>query len=243
MNKNIKTGLLMLAVVGLYAAQVASGAPVAANSVIQLTDSYGTNSGGEFLATVVGGSGSGDTFLTFCVEHNETFSYGQSLYVKAVNTGAVNGGNSTADNGFVGTTSPTSIFDPISFQTAYLFTQFSNHTLSNYQFLADTQAHIDERTADGTSLQRAFWYLEAEGDFGYSTDAQAQAWVTEATNAHWTNLGNVQVLNLYKDAAFTQVAQDQLYITPVPEPEIYAMMAAGLGLMGWVARRRKQQGA
>lgn len=26
---------------------------------------------------------------------------------------------------------------------------------------------------------------------------------------------------------------------PVPEPEIYAMMAVGLGLMGWVARRKK----
>lgn len=29
-------------------------------------------------------------------------------------------------------------------------------------------------------------------------------------------------------------------VTPVPEPEIYAMMAVGLGLMGWVGRRRKQ---
>lgn len=29
-------------------------------------------------------------------------------------------------------------------------------------------------------------------------------------------------------------------IAPVPEPEIYAMLAAGLGLMGFVARRRKQ---
>lgn len=28
--------------------------------------------------------------------------------------------------------------------------------------------------------------------------------------------------------------------TPIPEPEIYAMMVAGLGLMGFVARRRKQ---
>ena len=33
------------------------------------------------------------------------------------------------------------------------------------------------------------------------------------------------------------------HVTPIPEPEIYAMMAAGLGLMGFVARRRKQNGA
>lgn len=29
--------------------------------------------------------------------------------------------------------------------------------------------------------------------------------------------------------------------SPIPEPEIYVMLAAGLGLMGFVARRRKQQ--
>ena len=32
-------------------------------------------------------------------------------------------------------------------------------------------------------------------------------------------------------------------VTPIPEPEIYAMLAAGLGLMGFVARRRKQAAA
>jgi hypothetical protein len=31
-------------------------------------------------------------------------------------------------------------------------------------------------------------------------------------------------------------------VSPVPEPEIYAMLAAGLGLMGFVARRRRQPG-
>jgi len=34
-----------------------------------------------------------------------------------------------------------------------------------------------------------------------------------------------------------------LYVGPVPEPESYAMMLAGLGLMGFIARRRKQQDA
>ena len=28
-------------------------------------------------------------------------------------------------------------------------------------------------------------------------------------------------------------------ISPVPEPEVYAMFMAGLGLMGLIARRRK----
>jgi hypothetical protein len=32
-------------------------------------------------------------------------------------------------------------------------------------------------------------------------------------------------------------------VTPVPEPEIYAMMGLGLGLLGWVGRRKKLQAA
>ena len=34
-----------------------------------------------------------------------------------------------------------------------------------------------------------------------------------------------------------------LAAAPIPEPEIYAMMAAGLGLMGYLGRRRKGRGA
>jgi hypothetical protein len=34
---------------------------------------------------------------------------------------------------------------------------------------------------------------------------------------------------------------ESLVVRVIPEPEIYAMLAAGLGLMGFVARRRKQQ--
>ncbi len=44
------------------------------------------------------------------------------------------------------------------------------------------------------------------------------------------------------------IKADQFYVssvtvTPVPEPETYAMLVAGLGLMGFVARRRRQTGA
>jgi hypothetical protein len=33
------------------------------------------------------------------------------------------------------------------------------------------------------------------------------------------------------------------YVAPVPEPETYAMLLAGLGLLGFAARRRKLQAA
>jgi choice-of-anchor C domain-containing protein len=38
-------------------------------------------------------------------------------------------------------------------------------------------------------------------------------------------------------------ALDGVSVTAVPEPETYAMMLAGLGLMGFIARRRKQNDA
>ena len=37
------------------------------------------------------------------------------------------------------------------------------------------------------------------------------------------------------------VSLDSASVSPVPEPETYAMLLAGLGLMGGMARRRKQQ--
>jgi hypothetical protein len=34
----------------------------------------------------------------------------------------------------------------------------------------------------------------------------------------------------------------QLVLTPVPEPETYALLLAGLGIVGFVASRRRVQG-
>lgn len=69
--------------------------------------------------------------------------------------------------------------------------------------------------------------------------------LTGATQAVGTfNYGDYSI-NLAYDigtiASGTSASIGYEYVfAPVPEPEIYAMMAAGLGLMGFVARRRKK---
>lgn len=41
-------------------------------------------------------------------------------------------------------------------------------------------------------------------------------------------------------AANTDIYRISFEVTPVPEPETYALMAAGLGLVGWAAKRRRR---
>ncbi|AGX87671.1 PEP-CTERM sorting domain-containing protein [Candidatus Symbiobacter mobilis] len=200
----------------------ASHAAIDAGSVIKLnwTEQFGAQAAGNgmYVGSVVSGPGAGESFLSFCLEHGETFNIGAKMFVKDV-------------------TEITSSRDVLDSRTAWLFTQFSNG-VDGYR-VTDSSTNL--------SMQNAIWYLEQEfGINKLSRDAQASAWVQAATDAvesgQWTGLGNVRVINLYKNAAYTQDAQDQLYMlptTPVPEPESYAMLLAGLGIVGAMARRRR----
>lgn len=49
------------------------------------------------------------------------------------------------------------------------------------------------------------------------------------------------IYNSFDPARWSLTAVAPGSVTPVPEPEIYAMLMAGLGLLGVVARRRKQK--
>jgi len=62
--------------------------------------------------------------------------------------------------------------------------------------------------------------------------------------------GLLQFNGTYTDIAFTTPNYEYYYgitvgglTSPVPEPETYAMLLAGLGLIGFMARRRKQHSA
>ena len=222
----------------LSAASVAMAQSVGVGGTIRLNDGPGSGPGGEFVATVLsGGSGS---FNTFCIEYNEYFSYGQTLRVQNISLGAVGGGVNVGPGG----TAPSGGnpgYDPISNQTAWLYTGFRNQWLPGYDFAGPASA----RQSDANALQNAIWYLENE--IG-SVSGQAATWVSMANYAvaHGFTNSNVRVLNLMRESVigsgnFNTRAQDQLYIAPVPEPETYMMLLAGLGLMGFVARRRRRE--
>lgn len=221
----------VLATAVLMGAQMAS-AQVEAGSVIRLGTSLPGNQG-PFLGSVISGPGAGDSFLSFCLEKYETFKPGKNLYVKSVTDATMN-----AAGGRYGA----STSDPLSASTAWLFTQFSNHTLSGYSAGSAAKAN---------SLQNAIWYLEEEIPLRVlDGDRQAKSWVaaaqaaTTGLNPSWTGLGHVRVLNLFKDAHYVHHAQDQLYMTTaVPEPETYALLLAGLGMVGAMVRRRKDKAA
>ena len=226
MNLNVrKQAGLAVAAAFAFAAVVptqAVAAPIVnivAGDFITLGDGPGSISG-EFYVDVLGKGVVGTDFISFCLEKNEGIgAFGSPLKVGAVSTAAVHGGLGGGDP------------DPISVQTAWIFTQFTLGTLSNY---THTQAMANQ-------LQQTIWYLENEVPLG-AVGVQGLAWIAQANASGWTNVHSVHVLNMLKkdgSGNYTLAAQDQLAL--IPEPETYAMLLAGLGLMGFVARRRQRK--
>ena len=117
-------------------------------------------------------------------------------------------------------------------------------------------ASVTNNATNSAAFQLAVWEIVNETSGTYNVDkynaskgsfyATSSSTLSITTANNWlSSLGSATptlTLSVWKETP-GYPTQDLAVFAPVPEPETYAMMLAGLGLMGFVARRRKQNAA
>ena len=63
---------------------------------------------------------------------------------------------------------------------------------------------------------------------------------TFSLGTDWINLVSARIVNTDPNSNQGLFSVDNINIIPVPEPETYAMLLAGLGLLGFMIRGRKE---
>ena len=95
---------------------------------------------------------------------------------------------------------------------------------------------VDLTLDNGTSLEA----FELWGDgkmISSGTQGDAKAHLSFSGNSNFSNYSlKLKGFNIYGDGSYC----GKIVISPVPEPQTYAMILIGLGLVGFSARRRKR---
>lgn len=219
----------------------------AGNVTVNYSGNVWYNSGyGSVNVNVYGGSGGFKTydlttdpnrispFQTFCVDIFHDFNFA----VQSVD--------------YSPTSSPSGLNTYVINNLDRLYTKYgSNITSTSSSSVHESafQLAIWAIVNDGAAVNQSGVFDLTGGPVKFSNDSTdgaittAQGWLNSLATA--TSSYDAQFLMVQNQGAVnTWGAQDVVYFTPaspVPEPHTYAMLLAGLGLVGFLARRRKNQ--
>jgi hypothetical protein len=121
-----------------------------------------------------------------------------------------------------------------------------------YTLAGGSVASASTSAANSSAFQMAVWEIVNESGnlYNLSTGAFkvsgtgssiAQGWLNTLNTTSSASAYTVNIWSVTGQGPSGLGAQDVAVFAPVPEPEIYVMLTAGLGLMGFVARRRGQE--
>lgn len=180
--------------------------------------------GGEFRAV----TDANGTFYTFCLERYVTVGFTET-YTYDISDRAMGANVDNHDPFGAGAAG-----DPISQGTAYLYELFSKGTLADSD---GTGSYWDRHDLNAGLLQRAFWTLEDERDYGANPYLAIVTDIFGAEGAYASYTGNaVRVMNLWGQNG-KDIQSQLIYVSgdePVNVPDAGAtllLMGIGLGCL------------
>ena len=195
------------------------------------------------------GNGLASNTLTVPVTTANIWSGFQTIEVKDTVTNAVSSFDAFCVDPYQYSSSTFTNYTVANLDTAsFSATVIGNITkLYNYAY-SSTLGPSAAADANAGALQLALWEVIADSGAVDLYNGNVKAYIPDtnvalrnATDNLLSNYGSYSGPDLYNFTLYKSATnQDFLVATPVPEPETYALMLAGLGLIGLVARRRKQ---
>jgi PEP-CTERM motif len=201
----------------LLAASHASAANVdltgySKGSSLIYTESSNNNLDGRVNAGQFTGKLDGASFQTYCVELTQEFSFNHNYTYSVVDGVAAWGAAKSAD-------------------LDHLFSYFA-------------ATNFVTNTTTSAVAQAAVWEViyETSKPFSFSSGS-----FQEFSFSNWSALNSFNwtaamaaPVTVQVDELHNSHNQDFVVLTPVPEPSTYALLLAGLGTIGFVARRRRR---